>query len=64
LKAWQQHHLEGRKNQGLLSLIRYVLLKTMNEKRMKKKLLGFLTLVEQLQHSLLRALAQTLTSWL
>ncbi|WP_040523243.1 ISL3 family transposase, partial [Aliiglaciecola lipolytica] len=100
LKAWQHHHPEGRKNRGLLSLmrrhqwrlnednnanlqryladypvlktlyevkqklIRYMLLKTMNEKRMEKKLPGFLDLVEQLHHSPLRGLAKTLTSWL
>jgi transposase len=100
LKAWQQHHPEGRKNRGLLSLmrrhqwhlseennsnlqryladypvlktlyevkqklIRYMLLKTMNEKRMEKTLPRFLDLLEQLHHSPLRALAKTLTSWL
>ena len=100
LKAWQQHHPEGRKNRGLLSLmrrhqwhlneennsnlkryladypvlktlyevkqklIRFMLLKTMNEKRMEKTLPRFLDLLEQLHHSPLRALANTLTSWL
>lgn len=100
LKAWQQHHPEGRKNRGLLSLMRrhqwrlsddnhahlmryladypvlkvlyevkqklmrYVLLKTMTEKRMEKKLPGFLHLLEQLHYSPLKALAKTLTSWL
>ena len=100
LKAWQQHHPEGRKNRGLLSLmrrhqwhlseennsnlqryladfpvlktlyeakqklIRYMLLKTMNEKRMEKTLPRFLDLLEQLHHSPLRTMAKTLTSWL
>ena len=92
IKAWQQHHPEGSKNRGLLSLmrrhrwhlseeknsnlqryladypmlktlyevkqklIRYMLLKTMNEKRMEKTLPRFLDLLEQLHHSPLRAL--------
>ena len=100
IKAWQQHHPEGSKNRGLLSLmrrhrwhlseeknsnlqryladypmlktlyevkqklIRYMLLKTMNEKRMEKTLPRFLDLLEQLHHSPLRALTNTLTSWL
>ncbi len=100
LKAWQYHHSEGRKNRGLLSLmrrhqwrlsednhanlmhylagypvlkalyhakqklIRLMLLKTMNEKRMEKKLPVLLELLEQLHHSPLRALARTLTNWL
>ncbi|GAB3039851.1 ISL3 family transposase [Bowmanella dokdonensis] len=100
LKAWQLHHPEGRRNRGLLSLmrrhqwrlseknaenlqgyladypvlqalyeakqklIRYVLLKTMTEKRMANKLPGFLCLLEQLHNSPLKALAKTLTSWL
>lgn len=100
LKAWQQHHPEGRKNRGLLSLmrrhqwrlseenhnnlmnyltdypvlkaiyetkqtlIRYVLMKTMNEERMAKKLPEFMELLKQLHHSPLKALAKTLTSWL
>ena len=100
LKAWQQHHPEGRRNRGLLSLmrrhqwrlseeqhtklqgylsdypvlsalyevkqklIRYMLLKTMNEKRMERKLPGLLELLKQLHQSPLRTLAKTLTSWL
>ena len=100
LKAWQQHHPEGRRNRGLLSLMRrhqwrlsndnlanlmaylkdypvlralygikqelmrYILLKTVNEKRMARKLPKFLSLIEKLQHSPLQALAKTLTSWL
>jgi transposase len=36
----------------------------MNEKRMEKTLPRFLDLLEQLHHSPLRALANTLTSWL
>lgn len=100
LKAWQQHHPEGRRNLGLLSLMRrhqwrlseenlvnlqgyladypvlqalyeakqkltrYVLLKTMTEKRMAKKIPGFLDLLKQLHHSPLKSLAKTLTSWL
>ena len=98
LKAWQQHHPEGRRNRGLLSLMRrhqwrlsndnlanlmaylkdypvlralygikqelmrYILLKTVNEKRMARKLPKFLSLIEKLQHSPLQALAKTLTS--
>ena len=100
LKAWQQHDPDGRKNRGLLSLMRrhewrlgevqrqklstyldehpvlkalydvkqrlmrYLLLKTLNTKRAKRKLPGFLRLVEQLKASPLRALAKTLTAWL
>lgn len=100
LKAWQQQHPEGRKNRGLLSLmrrhewhlsqvqrhnlmtyledypglkalyvakqrlIRYLLLKTLTARRMKQKLPGFLTLIEQLRQSPLYALAKTLESWL
>ena len=45
-------------------LIRYVLLKMLTAKRMKKKLPGFLKLIEQLHQSPLRALAKTLESWL
>lgn len=100
LKAWQQHHPEGRKNRGLLSLmrrhpwrlsdknranlqkyldsqpvlnamysikqqlIRYVLMKTMNEQRMKRTLPHFLNLIKQLQASPLSGLAKTLQSWI
>ena len=100
LKVWKLHDEEGRKNRGLVSLmrrhewnlkdeqrvnlmnyledypglkalyrakqklIRYVLLKTLTAKRMKKKLPGFLKLIEQLHQSPLRALARTLESWL
>ena len=45
-------------------LIRYVLLKMLTAKRMKRKLPGFLRLIEQLHQSPLRALARTLESWL
>ena len=45
-------------------LIRYLLLKTLNAKRVKRKLPGFLALIEQLKASPLRALAKTLTAWL
>jgi len=45
-------------------LMRYILLKTVNEKRMARKLPKFLSLIEKLQHSPLNALAKTLTSWL
>ena len=45
-------------------LIKYVLLKTLTAKRMKRKLPGFLKLIEQLKESPLRALAKTLQSWL
>jgi len=100
LAVWKQHDEDGRRNRGLISLmrrhewklsdeqrinlmnylsvypglkalykakqklIRYVLLKTLNAKRMKKKLPGFLKLIEQLHESPLRALAKTLHSWL
>jgi len=100
LKVWQQQHPEGRKNRGLLSLMRrhewnlkqeqrdnlikylddypglkalyeakqnlmrYLLLKTLNAKRMQRKLPGFLELIEHLHQSPLRALAKTLESWL
>ena len=100
LKAWQIQHPEGRKNRGLLSLmrrhqwrlnkdnranldrylanypvlralyitkqklIRFVLMKTMNQNRMEKKLPQFLELLAQLHQSPLNALAKTLASWL
>ena len=100
LKAWQQHDPEGRRNRGLLSLMRrhawhlsdeqrhnlaryladypvleaiyeakqrlnrYLLLKTLNGKTAKRKLPGFLKLIEQLKASPLHSLARTLTSWL
>lgn len=100
LKAWQQHDPEGRKNRGLLSLMRrhewrlsaeqrrnlndylsefpvldamyeakqqlnsYLLLKTLNGKRARRKLPGFLRLIEQLRASPLHQLARTLRSWL
>ena len=100
LKAWQQHHPEGRRNRGLLSLmrrhqwrlsqdnhhnlmnylaahpvlktlydvkqqlIRFVLMKTMNEQRMKRTLPKLLNLLRQMSASPLKALAKTLTSWL
>lgn len=100
LKAWQQHDPEGRKNRGLLSLMRrhewrlseeqrqnlnsylsefpvlnamyeakqqlnrYLLLKTLNKKSAKRQLPGFLALIDALQASPLRILANTLRSWL
>lgn len=100
LNVWKQHDEDGRKNRGLISLmrrhewklsdeqrenlmnylsdypglkalyhakqklIRYVLLKMLTAKRMKRKLPGFLKLIEQLHDSPLRALAKTLESWL
>ena len=100
LKAWQQHDPEGRRNRGLLSLMRrhawhladeqrenlerylsnypvlaamyeakqwltrYLLLKTLNRKTARRKLPGFLNLIEQLTASPLHSLARTLTSWL
>ena len=100
LKIWQQHDPEGRKNRGLLSLmrrhewhlsdeqrlnlesylseypvlnalyqakqklIRFLLLKTLNRKTARRKLPGFLKLIEQLRASPLHSLANTLTSWL
>lgn len=100
LKAWQQHDPEGRKNRGLLSLMRrheghlsseqrrhlneylsqfpvldaiydakqhlnsYLLLKTLNARRAKRKLGGFLRLIKQLKASPLHRLAETLSSWL
>ena len=44
--------------------MKYILLKTLTAKRMKRELPGFLTLIEQLHQSPLRALANTLESWL
>jgi len=100
LNVWKLHDEEGRRNRGLISLmrrhewrlsdeqrvnlmnyledfpglkalyrakqklIRYVLLKMLTAKRMKRKLPGFLRLIEQLHQSPLRALAKTLESWL
>ncbi len=100
LKVWQQQDPEGRKNRGLLSLMRrhewhlsdeqrdnlhrylaefpvlkalyeakqrlnrYLLLKTLNARRARRKLPGFLELIEQLHASPLKGLARTLTSWL
>ncbi|WP_232357942.1 transposase [Paraneptunicella aestuarii] len=96
LKAWKQQDEQGRKNRGLLSLMRrhewnlsdksrvrlhayldnypvlkalydvkqklnrYVLLKTVNKRRMQSKLPGFLALLEQMKASPLKALANTL----
>ncbi len=100
LNAWKEHDPDGRKNRGLLSLMRrhqwnlseeqqqnlarylsqypvlaamykvkqrlnrYLLLKTLNARRAKRKLPGFLELIEQLSASPLKRLARTLTSWL
>ena len=100
LNQWKLHDEDGRRNRGLISLmrrhewklsdeqrvnlmnylseypalkalykakqklIRYVLLKTLTAKRTKRKLPGFLKLIEQLHQSPLRALAKTLESWL
>ena len=100
LKVWQQHDPEGRKNRGLLSLmrrhewhlsdeqrqnlrnylsdypvlsalyeakqtlVRYLLLKALNAKGVRKKLPGFLELIDQLEISPLHRLAATLKSWL
>lgn len=100
LRVWQQHDPQGRKNRGLLSLMRrhawhlsdeqrenldrylrdypvlralyeakqrltrYLLLKTLNRKTARRKLPGFLKLIEQLKASPLHSLARTLTSWL
>ncbi len=100
LKAWQQTDPEGRKNRGLISLMRrhawrlsneqqdkldlylsdypvlkalyqakqrlnrYLLLKTLNRKTAKRKLPGFLDLIDQLMASPLHSLARTLRSWL
>ena len=100
LKVWQQHHPEGRKNRGLLSLmrrhewrlsdeqhsnlmnylaefpvllqlyvakqklIRFMLLKTLPARRVRKKLPRYLELIEQLKNSPLRKLAKTLISWM
>lgn len=100
LKLWQQHHPEGRKNRGLLSLMRrhkwnlsdeqhaklmdylddcpvlkelylvkqrlmrFILLKTLRARRMKAKLAQYLALLELMKASPLRALANTLTSWM
>jgi len=100
LRVWQQHDPEGRKNRGLLSLMRrhewrlsdeqrinlgqyleeypvlkamyqvkqklnqFLLLKTLNRKKAKRKLPEFLRLIKQLSESPLNKLANTLTSWL
>ncbi|WP_299979262.1 ISL3 family transposase [uncultured Pseudoteredinibacter sp.] len=100
LKVWQQHHPEGRRNRGLLSLmrrhkwnlsneqhanlmtylgdypvlqelyiakqklIRFMLLKTLTAKRARKHLPRYLSLIDQLEDSPLRSLAQTLKSWM
>ena len=100
LKLWQHYDPQGRKNRGLIRLMRrhawrladqqrdnlgrylrdypvlqalydakqklvqYLLLKTLNKKRAKTKLAGFLTLLQQLHASPLRTLAKTLMSWL
>lgn len=100
LKAWQQHDPEGRKNRGLLSLMRrhawhlsdeqrhnlnryladhpvlaalyeakqrlnrFLLLKALNGRTAKRRLPGFLELIDQLSASPLHRLAKTLTSWL
>ena len=100
LKVWQQYDPEGRKNRGLISLmrrhqwrlsdeqhtnlmsyladfpvlrtlyvtkqklIRFMLLKTLNARRARAKLPHYLELLEQLQDSPLRALANTLESWM
>jgi transposase len=45
-------------------LIRFLLLKTLNARKAKATLPGFLELIEQLQASPLHRLARTLTSWL
>ena len=100
LRVWQQQDPEGRKNRGLLSLMRrhewhlsdeqrdnlrryledwpvlealyqakqrlnrYLLLKTLNAKKARRVLPGFLELIEQLAASPLKRLARTLSSWL
>ena len=45
-------------------LNKYLLLKTLNGRMAKKRLPGFLKLIEQLAASPLKGLANTLTSWL
>lgn len=100
LSVWKQHDPEGRKNRGLISLmrrhqwnlrdeqhanlmqyladypvlqalyvakqrlIRFVLLKTLTRKKASIKLPVFMRLLEELAESPLRALANTLRSWL
>ncbi len=100
LNAWKDHDAEGRRNRGLLSLMRrhawrlsdeqranlaryledypvlqamyeakqrlnrYLLLKTLNAKKAKQMLPGFLELLDQLSASPLKRLARTLESWL
>ena len=100
LKLWQQLDPEGRRNRGLLSLMRrhhwrlsaiqkerlhqylaqtpvlqalyfakqqlngFLVLKMLNAKRARELLPGFLSLIEQFEHSPARSLAQTLRSWL
>jgi transposase len=100
LNAWKDVHPEGRRNRGLLSLMRrhawrlrpeqrdnlqrylvdypalaalyeakqrlnrLLLLKNLKRKHAQQKLPQLLKLIEQLHHSPLRRLANTLTSWL
>jgi transposase len=45
-------------------LNQFLLLKTLNRKKAKRKLPGFLKLIKQLSESPLNKLANTLTSWL
>ena len=45
-------------------LVRYLLLKILNRKQAKRKLAGFLRLIEQLSASSLKRLGHTLRSWL
>lgn len=100
LKLWQQYDPEGRKNRGLLSLMRrhhwklsavqkehlhqslaqepvlealyfakqqlngFLVMKSLNRKRIQKMMPQFLGLIEQFEQSPARGLAQTLRSWL
>ena len=100
LTTWKTHDPEGRKNRGLISLMRrhqwrlsdeqhanlmsyladypvlqalyvvkqklmrFLLLKTLTARRARQQLPGYLALLERLQDSPLRALANTLTSWM
>jgi hypothetical protein len=45
-------------------LIRYLLVRALNERSVARKLPGFLVLIAQLRASPLNSLARTLTSWL
>ena len=100
LKVWKQQDEDGRKNRGLISLMRrhqwklspeqkaklmnylsdfpvlkavyetkqklmkFILLKTLTARRTREQLPRYFELLDQLKNSPLRALANTLTSWM